>query len=203
MSIFPQTPTTLLTRLAARLTGEDEANWTRFFELYQPAMVSFVSMRPVPGSSDAEDVVQTVLAKLVDILREHGYDSAKGRFRSYIATLLRNELFSLYRHERARPDTNARQLDGLANTPAEPSVPPVSAETLEADWAAARHGAAVRHVLGNTALAALSKEVFADLERTGDSCADVARRFGISAMSVRQIKSRVTRLVEAFERRMM
>ncbi len=202
MSLFPQTPTTLLTRLAARLTGEDEANWTRFFELYQPAMVAFVSKRPLPGSTDAEDVVQTVLAKLVDILRAHGYDSAKGRFRSYLATLLRNELFSLYRHERARPDANARHLEGLEDTPSEPSIPPVSAEVLEADWAAARHAAAVRHVLGATALAAQSKAVFAELERTGDTCVDVARRFGLSAMAVRQIKSRVTRLVEAFERRM-
>ena len=30
MSVFPETPATLLVKLAAQVTGEDEANWVRF-----------------------------------------------------------------------------------------------------------------------------------------------------------------------------
>ena len=37
MSAFPETPATLLVKLAAQVTGEDEANWVRFADLYVPA----------------------------------------------------------------------------------------------------------------------------------------------------------------------
>ena len=45
MSVFPETSATLLARLAAQATGEDEAAWARFFELYEPAIVQFVRLR--------------------------------------------------------------------------------------------------------------------------------------------------------------
>jgi len=36
VSAFPDTPTSLLTRIAAELSGEpDELAWTEFFELYE------------------------------------------------------------------------------------------------------------------------------------------------------------------------
>ncbi len=38
MSAFPETPATLLVKLAAQVTGEDEANWVRFADLYVPAL---------------------------------------------------------------------------------------------------------------------------------------------------------------------
>ena len=42
MSVFPETPCTLLVKLAAQMTGRsDEFAWQRFFELYQPAIVKF------------------------------------------------------------------------------------------------------------------------------------------------------------------
>ena len=41
MSAFPETPATLLVKLAAQVTGEDEANWVRFADLYVPAIRSF------------------------------------------------------------------------------------------------------------------------------------------------------------------
>ncbi|MCR5414713.1 MAG: hypothetical protein K6F50_08335 [Kiritimatiellae bacterium] len=203
MSIFPKTPTTLITRLAAAMTGEDEANWVKFFELYQPAMVVFVESFGLARSTmEAEDVVQGVLAKLVGVLREGRYDGAKGRFRNYLATLCRNELFSLCRHERARPDSAAIPLGSLEEAGLEPSVPAISAEILEAEWRAARHKAAVRHILEHTALKDETKAIFRELEKTGESCAAVAKRFGVSAACARQIKSRVGRMVAAVESRM-
>lgn len=42
MSVFPKTPTALLTRIAADAAGEDEAVWTELVELYQPAMRGFL-----------------------------------------------------------------------------------------------------------------------------------------------------------------
>lgn len=60
---FVQTQVTLLQRIATEKTGEDEATWARFFELYYPAMVAFAQR--LGGYDNAEDVASEVLAKLV------------------------------------------------------------------------------------------------------------------------------------------
>ena len=38
---FQETSVTLLQRIAVEKTGEDQAAWARFFELYEPAMLKF------------------------------------------------------------------------------------------------------------------------------------------------------------------
>ena len=54
MSVFPETPCTLLVKLAAQMTGRsDEFAWQRFFELYQPAIVKFAEK---PGAVSDEEV---------------------------------------------------------------------------------------------------------------------------------------------------
>ena len=65
MSAFPETPATLLVKLAAQVTGEDEANWVRFADLYVPAIREFARRRG--DGRDVDDVVQEVLAGLVRI----------------------------------------------------------------------------------------------------------------------------------------
>jgi len=195
MSVFPETPTTLLTRIASELSGEaDEAAWTEFFELYEPAMRGFLVRR---GCGDAvEDMVQTVFGRLVSILREGRYDRNRGSFRSFLATLLHHEMVSVYRHEAARGVGETVPLEGhdypVENDPA---------RGLDADWAQELHAAVVRHVLERIALAQQSKEVYADLESTGDSCIEVARRHGLTPAAVGQIRSRVSRMVAELERR--
>lgn len=72
MSVFPETSATLLAKLADQKTGEDEATWVRFFELYEPAIRKFAELRGL--GRDPDDVVQEVLLRLVDVLRA-------GRFR--------------------------------------------------------------------------------------------------------------------------
>ena len=45
MNVFPETPATLLARLAAHVTGQaDESSWMRLFELYEPAIRSSQAM---------------------------------------------------------------------------------------------------------------------------------------------------------------
>jgi len=193
MSAFPQTPTTLLTRIASELSGEaDEAAWTEFFLLYEPAMRNFLERR---GCGDAsEDLVQSVFGRLVTILREGRYDRSRGSFRSFLATLLHHEMVSAYRRQRTRGTDLVVPLDEI-----DTQVYDDPARGLEADWCQAIHEAVLHHVLEKTALSRQSKEVYADLEKTGDSCVEVARRHGLTAAAVRKIRSRVSRLVMAFE----
>ena len=197
MSAFPKTPTALLTRIAADAAGEDEAVWTELVELYQPAMRGFLLKRGTQDS-DVDDIMQNVVVRLVGILREGKYDKRRGRFRAYLSTLLYHELIGSVRKAQARMEHR--------RVPIEEDSAVVESEALaavEREWLAECHDAAVRHILENTALAETSKAVFRELERTGDTCEAVAKRFGLSAASVRQIKSRISRMVQALEKRML
>ena len=64
-------------------------------------------------------------------------------------------------------------------------------------WELARHRAAVEHVLSRTAFSEQSRRIYRELIATGDNCAAVARRLGLPATTVRQVKSRVTRMISA------
>ena len=88
MSAFPETSTTLLARLAERETGIDQAAWRIFFERYQPVMVEYARMK---GAGDeAEDIVQEVFADLAKVFKAGRYVRDKGRFKNYLAKMLRN-----------------------------------------------------------------------------------------------------------------
>ena len=195
MSAFPDTSTTLLARLVERETGVDQAAWRVFFDRYQPVMVEFARMKG--AGDDAEDAVQEVFASLAGTFKAGRYVRDKGKFKNYLAKMLRNELVSRFRREQSRPRVEA--LDASAG---ELQARPLFAG-LDADdraWELARHRAAVEHVLSKTALSEQSRRIYRELMATGDSCAAVARRLGLPAATVRQVKSRVTRMVAAFKK---
>ena len=201
MSAFPETSTTLLARLAERETGIDQAAWRIFFERYQPVMVEYARMK---GAGDeAEDIVQEVFADLAKVFKAGRYVRDKGRFKNYLAKMLRNELVSRFRRGQARPDrdgVNITTTSVVANK--ELQVEPSFGE-IEADdeaWELARHRAAVEHVLAKTALSEQSRRIYRELMATGDNCAEVARRLGLLPATVRQVKSRVTRMIAAFKK---
>ena len=118
MSAFPETPATLLVKLAAQVTGEDEANWVRFADLYVPAIREFARRRG--DGRDVDDVVQEVLAGLVRIFRGNKFTvrEGKGNFRAYLAKMIRSQLYMAYRREKARGLGLNVPLDDV-----EPSVP--------------------------------------------------------------------------------
>ena len=201
MSTFPTTSTTLLAKLAELETGVDQSAWYRFFELYQPVMVEFA--RAKGAGDDAEDVVQEVFADVVKVFREGKYVRERGRFRSYLSAMLRNELISRFRRMRSRPDGSAVQMpdSGVIDSPDVPLTAAVALRAHEKEaWDASCHKVALRHVLTKTALSEQSRRIYRELIETGDSCAEVARRLGIPAATVRQVKSRVSRMIVAYEK---
>ena len=136
MSAFPETSTTLLARLVERETGIDQAAWRIFFERYQPVMVEYARMK---GAGDeAEDIVQEVFADLAKVFKAGRYVRNKGRFKNYLAKMLRNELVSRFRRGQARPDrdgVNITTTSVVANK--ELQVEPSFGE-IEADLASGR-----------------------------------------------------------------
>jgi len=199
MANFPDTPVSLLVRLASDRTGiPDEAGWTRFFELYAPAIKAFAEERG--GEGESEDVVQEIFMRLAEVLREGrvkvGGDA--GKFRRYLATLVRNELVSRWRRRVSRGEGLRVSFDD-PGAGIEASVDSDAATIVDVKWRLARRKAAEEWVLTKTALSAQSKAVYRAYVLDERPIGEVAAEFGIPRNSVSQIKTRVERLIAAIE----
>ena len=195
MSRIPETPVTLIARMAAQVTGEDEATWVKFFELYQPVIRHFAEF--AGARSDADDVVQDVLLKLVDVFRSGAYRPEKGRFRAFLATITRREVINRWQKAQVRAADRHVSLNRTAAQ--EIAVQPEEAAILDAKWRLAQHAAAVEHVLTRTALAQKSKDVYRAYVLEEKPIGEVARAFGVSRNVVSQIKTRVDAMIADFE----
>ena len=199
MANFPDTPVSLLVRLASDKTGiRDEAGWTRLFELYAPAIKAFAEERG--GEGEGEDVVQEIFMRLVEVLRDGrvkiGGDA--GKFRRYLATLVRNELVSRWRKRMARGGDGLVSLDD-PGAGVEATVDSDAAAVVDVKWRLARRRAAVEWALTKTALSAQSKAVYRAYGMEDRPIGEVSAEFNIPRNSVSQIKTRVERLVSAIE----
>ena len=199
MANFPDTPVSLLVRLASDRTGiRDEAGWTRLFELYAPAIKAFAEERG--GEGESEDVVQEIFMRLVEVLRNGqvkvGGDA--GKFRRYLATLVRNELVSRWRKRMARGGDGLVSLDD-PGAGVEATVDSDAAAVVDVKWRLARRRAAVEWALTKTALSPQSKAVYRAYVLDERPIGEVAAAFGLPRNSVSQIKTRVERLVAAIE----
>ena len=195
MSAFPETSATLLVKLAAQVTGEDEANWMRFADLYVPAMRDFARGHGDP--SQADDVVQEVMARLVALFRGNRFQvrDGVGNFRAYLATMIRNELYAAFRKEQARGGGRTVPLDEADLVDSGESV----TAALDLEWAAARHRAAVEHALTKTLLSKQNREIYRAYVLEERDIDDVARAFGVPRNQVSQVKTRVGRMIAALE----
>lgn len=195
MSAFPETPATLLVKLAAQVTGEDEDNWVRFADLYVPAIRDFVQSRG--DGRNVDDVVQEVLVGLVAVFRGNKFQVREGvgNFRAYLARMIRNQLYMVYRREKAR---------GLGlSVPVEDVELSVSGESvtaaMDAEWAVARHRAAVEHVLTKTLVSDLNKNLYRAFVLEERPIDEVARTYGVTKNQVSQAKVRLGRMIAAIE----
>lgn len=198
MSMFPETSLTLLQKLVTKASGESEQVWVRFFALYTPVMRRFVEMND--RVHDPDDVIQDVYVKIVEIVRDGRYDAKKARFRTFLAMLIRHQLISLYRRDQARCEdakVGTDAIDGEVCVEADPG------NALDLAWAAAKHAAAVEHVLTKTALTKQSRDVYRAISKDCRTISEIASEFGISKNLVRQIKFRVEQRIGVVEAEMV
>ncbi len=192
MSVFPETSLTLLRKIAVQVTGEREAAWVRFFGLYEPAIKRFAAYHD--DGHDPDDVAQEVFLKLVNIVQSGGYSPAKGSFRSFLATMIRRHLVSLYRKDQARGAGMFVDIDD-----AEPAAPPDVAEQIDIKWRLARHQSAIEHVLTKTAISAQSRAIYRAYVEDEMPLDDVAAKFGVTKAAIYKIKSRVEQMAAIVE----
>jgi len=192
MSAFPETSMTLLRKIAVQVTGEREAAWVRFFGLYEPAIKRFVAYHD--STHDPDDVVQDIFLKLVNVVQSGGYDSSKGSFRAFLATMIRRHLVSLYRKDQARGAGLHVDIDDV-----EPSVPADIAEQIDLKWRMARHQSAIEHVLTKTAISAQSRAVYHAYVEDEMPLDEVAAKFGVTESAIYKVKFRVERMAAIIE----
>jgi RNA polymerase sigma-70 factor (ECF subfamily) len=83
--------------LLMRIRGEgNEDAWSEFDALYRPMLRRFAKMRGL-GDADVEDVVQHCMAAVYMNIDGFQYDSRKGRFKSWLRTLVNNRCRDLVR----------------------------------------------------------------------------------------------------------
>ncbi len=88
---------TPLTRDSLLLRLRDPANnnaWAEFADLYRP-MVYRIARRQGLQSSDADDLAQQVLIAVTRAIPGWERDPARGTFRSWLATVTRNQIINL------------------------------------------------------------------------------------------------------------
>lgn len=190
---FVTTQLTLLMKLAERESGESEIAWSRFFELYYPAMVKYASL--FCNETEAEDIAQNILVKLVNILREKRYRRKPGStFRAYLKMLIRNEFIDYQRAESARGGGGKVPVETVELT--DSSDP---AMKIDVEWKVALRAAATEHVLTKTVMSELMRETYRLYVLEGMSVKDVSKSLGVTRKYVSLAKSRINRRIAAVE----
>lgn len=203
MSVFPVTSVTLIAKIKSLAPGEDSAAWVRFWDTYGLAIRQFAAMKG--GEQNADDIVMTVLGKLVDVLRSGQYTPDKGKFHSYLATMIVNEVHMAYRKDMARAVDRRisidASVDGSSGSESSRTIADTlaakedSPDALDEDWRQAVLKSAVEHVLTKTALSERDRNVYREYALQGRDIAEVAKAYGISRNSVSQIKTRIDKRI--------
>lgn len=199
--MFPETPQTLLKKIADLAQGDDAAVWLDFVELYTTPLRHFIrSVNQTLSAADVEDAVQDIFVRLTEVLRDGCIDRTKGRFRDYLAATTRRLLVDRYRSEQSRLAALDRAANPVRNQTALEDGDPGA--LVDAAWQVAVRKAAIEHVLTQTAVSEQSKRVYRAIVLEQRSLKEVAAEFCITYAAAKQIKSRLDRAVEAIVMRM-
>ena len=193
--MIPDTPQTLLRKIADYANGDDAAEWAKFAELYEPVIRIYIAQSGDASAADADDIVQEIFIRLVDVLRNGGYKREKGRFRNYLAAMVRRLLIdrhrrAVYRGAGLEADVDHELLE---------SSDPDPAAIVDMRLRLARHLAAVDHVLSRTMLEKRTVAAYREYALEGQGADEVAARHGMTVNNLRQLKHRIDRMISAVE----
>ena len=193
--MVPDTPQTLLRKIAEYANGDDASELARFVELYEPVIRIYITQFGDVGAADADDIVQDIFVRLVDVLRKGEYKPEKGRFRNYLASMVRRLLIdrhrrAVYRGAGLEADVDHELLE---------SSDPDPAAIVDMRLRLARHLAAVDHVLSRTMLEKRTVAAYREYALEGQGADEVAVRHGMTVNNLRQLKHRIDRMISAVE----
>ena len=207
-AVFPPTSVTMIAKIRDLGPEADSAQWVRFWNQYSLAIRQFAALKG--GEENADDIVMQVLGKLVEVLRSGQYTPEKGKFHSYLATMIVNEVHMAHRKDVTRQKDKSIPIDApvggdengktVADTLAAEGGSP---DALDEDWRKAVLASAREHVLMHTALSDRDRQVYRAYAMEGEDIGEVAKKFGLSRNSVSQIKTRIEKRIIAAGREMI
>jgi RNA polymerase sigma-70 factor (ECF subfamily) len=182
--VFAQT-TTHVSLLARLHDGRDTLAWRTFCDRYEELIRGFARRQGVFGS-DADDVVQDVMLSLTKAMPGFSYDPAKGKFRSYLKTVV---VRAISARSRQNPSLVSLHEGSTHPSPASPSDP--VSEPWEVEWRQYHLRQAMKAVRAEFNASDIA--AFEAYVNEGRDAAVVAHELGIKVDSVYQAKSRVLR----------
>ena len=175
----------LLLQLKSDETVNREMGWGIFVDRYGPIICGFARNAGLP-SSEADDIMQTVLFNFFRVADRFEYDPSKGRFRGYLKRITLNAIRQRYRKKQEG------NLDTFGMEAAEDPRDDL-AVAFDREWA--------EHLLSEAMTEARPKfepktwEAFELYGRRGMSCEKTAQRLNMSQEAIRHAKSRVMKAV--------
>lgn len=176
------THVSLLERLAKGRSA-DAGSWNDFCERYGGLIRGYARRRGLQPS-DCDDVVQDVLLSLTNALPKFQYDPAKGRFRSYLYTVVAHAVQRSWCQKNAQRSLD----DGAASLISDGCD---ADEQWETEWRQHHLRQAMKTIAAefNTA----DRTAFERYAIDGQSVQETAEALGLTVDQVYQSKSRILR----------
>jgi len=189
---IPSTHLSLLRALGEERSREDA--WALFQACYRDVILGWCQRCGLDLHS-AEDLTQEILIKLLATLPRHEHDPDRGRFRSWLKTVVRNVLADHWRRQRHRLESGgvggSTALEWLGDLPAPEAVEElgVAVDGRRAAWGAEMLER-VRARVEPTSWAAFCQRM---IERR--PAAEVAAELGVTVGAVYKAAERIKRMV--------
>ena len=163
---------------------ENEAAWQRFFDLYAGFVFSIARSKGL-NDTDADDIVQMVFADLARNLPSFKYDREKGRFRPYLAALVKWRVIDRLKAVRRDADLKADFMEE-----AKSAATTEDEDFEEREWQSAAMEETLRRIKPEVRPEHYAAFVASAVE--GQDTDVVTKLYGISRDSLYQIRKRLT-----------
>ena len=163
---------------------ENAAAWNRLFDLYAGFVYS-IARRKGLNDADADDIVQMVFADLARNLPSFKYDREKGRFRSYLAALVKWRVIDRLKAIRRDADLKADFMEE-----AKFAATTEDEDFEEREWQSAAMEETLRRIKPEVRPEHYAAFVASAVE--GQDTDVVTKLYGISRDSLYQIRKRLT-----------
>ena len=163
--------------------ARDSASWNEFAEIYGPVIRSYCRRRGLQPT-DADDVVQEILAQVARSIGTFEYEPARGRFRDWLGRVTRNKITRFFESKGREGPTIGNDASAQREASAEDSEwsANIHARILEAALARIRFG-----------FEPSTWDAFERIWCVGLPAPEVARTLGMTIDAVYAAKSRVLR----------
>lgn len=186
--MFAQT-TTHVSLLARVADGSDPAAWAEFCDRYGELIRNFAARRGLQPS-DRDDVMQDVLMALTKAMPGFEYDPERGKFRSYLKTIVVRAVMRRFCQTQRGIDLS--RVDELSQAATQDNEVD---GVWEGEWRQYHLRRAMNTV--SSEFNATDQAAFRAYAIEGQDAAEVAQRHGLSVDSIYQVKSRLLRRLGA------